>query len=106
MDWVWPQFYAAPSCNIGTDGFSDSVKAWSERLVGPKLYIGSPSFARGTGNGGYVEPDDFELTIKSARTNASSNFGGVMLWDGPYGHITMNAEGMDYIAVSKRALTS
>ncbi|KAK0105959.1 hypothetical protein ONS95_004470 [Cadophora gregata] len=106
MDFVWPQFYGAPSCNIGTDSFPDSVKAWSERLVGPKLYIGSPSFAGGTTNGGYEEPDAFAKTLKSARADTTEDFGGVMLWDGAYGHITMNSQGLDYIAVSKKALTS
>lgn len=106
MDWVWPQFYAAPSCNIGGTGFSASITAWSSRLSGPKLYIGSPAWSGGTSNGGYQEPDDFATTIKSAKELASSNFGGVMLWDGAYGHITEDSEGNDYISVSKTALES
>lgn len=106
MDFVWPQFYGAPSCNIGTASFADSVKAWSQRLVGPKLYIGSPAFAGGTTNGGYEEPDAFAKTLKRAKAHTKANFGGVTLWDGAYGHITMDSQGLDYIAVSKKALTS
>jgi len=106
MDWVWPQFYAAPSCNIGGSGFTTSFADWSSRLSGPKLFIGSPAWAEGTSNGGYQDPDTFAKTIKNAKTLAKSNFGGVMLWDGAYGHITKNAKGKDYIAVSKKALKS
>jgi len=106
LDWVWPQFYAAPSCNIGGTGFTSSFSDWSARLTGPKLYIGAPAWAEGTANGGYEEPDVFAKTIKSAKRNTSSNFGGVMLWDGAYGHITKNSKGQDYIAVSKKAAKS
>jgi len=106
LDWVWPQFYGAPSCNIGTPGFTTSFSYWSSRLSGPKLYIGSPAWAGGTSNGGYEEPDVFAKTIKNAKSLTKSNFGGVMLWDGAYGHITTNAKGKDYIAVSKKAVQS
>lgn len=106
VDWVWPQFYGSPLCNIGTTGFSTSFAAWSKRLSGPKLYIGGISFANGTTNGGYQDPDLFSMTIKAGRKLASSNFGGVMLWDGAYGHITKDAAGLDFIAVAKTALES
>ncbi len=106
MDFVWPQFYGAPSCNLGTTSFADSFSAWNTRLSGPKLYIGSPAWADGTSNGGYEEPDAFATTVKSSKESIGANFGGVTLLDGPYGHITMDSAGRDYIAVSKKALQS
>lgn len=107
MDFVWPQFYAAPSCNLGTDSFAGALNDWKTRLVGPRLYIGAPAWAGGTTNGGYEEPDAFATTIKTSQKSVGgSKFGGVMLWDGPYGHITEDSDGRDYISVSKKALTS
>jgi chitinase len=104
MDWVWPQFYSAPDCNLGTDGFETSLSAWSARLHGPKLYIGAASFPGATSSGGYEAPDAFAATVRSAKSLAKANFGGVMLWDGPHGHITMDSAGENFIAVSKEAL--
>lgn len=107
VDWVWPQFYGAPSCNIGTNGFSASFTAWSKRLSGPKLYIGAVSYAAGTTNAGYQDAASFATTIAMARklaSSASNNFGGVTLWDGPYGDMNLNATGFDFIEITKDAL--
>jgi chitinase len=106
MDWVWPQFYFSPSCNLGSQGFADSLKAWSARLDGPKLFLGAISFPSATSGGGYQTPDVFASTIETAMKLAKPKFGGVMLWDGPFGHITVNSAGENFIAVSKAALES
>jgi chitinase len=109
MDFVWPQFYGAPSCNIGTSGFNASLVAWSSRLDAgnkPRLYIGGVSWENGTTTGGYVPPQELNQTIlSSVDTVGTSRFGGVMLWDAAYGHVTMDPEtGLDIIGVAKQSL--
>ncbi|KAL3421576.1 chitin recognition protein [Phlyctema vagabunda] len=106
LDFVWPQFYAAPSCNIGTSNFTQSFNDWSARLAGgPKLYIGAVAWEAGSTNGGYQDPDSFATTIAQMRTTVNSTvFGGVMLWDAAYAHITTNEAGEDFANVTKKAL--
>ncbi|KAB5528000.1 glycoside hydrolase superfamily [Coniochaeta sp. 2T2.1] len=109
MDFVWPQFYAAPSCNLGTANFPTSFSAWSERLdTGnrPRLYIGGVAWVNGTGNGGYVAPQELNRTILSSVDSVGRDrFGGMMLWDGAFGHVTMDEEtGLDIIGVAKASL--
>lgn len=104
MDFVFVQFYDSPSCNIGTSGFNSSIAAWSERLDGPSLYLGGPSFSAVATTGGYEDPDTFATTISAVKSMKLGNFGGVMLWDGAYGLATEDASGKDYVDVTKTAL--
>jgi chitinase len=104
VDFVWPQFYGAPSCNIGSNGFNDSFAGWAGRLDGPKLYLGAPAFAAAVTNGGYQDPQLFSETILAARSLGRTKFGGVMLWDGPYAQLNKDSEGKDYVNVTKSAL--
>lgn len=109
MDFVWPQFYGAPSCNIGTSGFNESLTAWSSRLDAgnkPRLYVGGVSWEDGTTTGGYVAPQELNQTIlSSVETVGTSRFGGVMLWDAAYGHVTTDPQtGLDIIGVAKQSL--
>lgn len=106
VDFVWPQFYDATSCGVSTSGFEASIKDWSSRLdTGnkPSLLIGALSFDDGTG---YEAPDTFADTIADVQDYNLTNFGGVMLWDGPYGLITTDSAGEDYIEVTKTALNA
>ena len=86
MDFVWVQFYNNGPCNVGQSGFLDSFKQWSSQLSsgskGPKLYIGAPGCSACAGSG-YLAPSDMSSVISSAKSAGVSNFGGVMLWDGP-----------------------
>lgn len=104
--YIWPQFYSAPSCNLGTANFLPSFSSWSARLDGPRLYIGAPAWAGGTTGGGYENASDFATTVEQAKKNVSANhnFGGVTLWDGVYGEMNLDSEGNDYINVTKTAL--
>ncbi|KAH8904131.1 glycoside hydrolase [Coniochaeta sp. PMI_546] len=109
MDFVWPQFYGAPSCNIGTGNFPASFAAWSARLDAgnkPKLFIGGAAWANATSNGGYVPPQQLNQTIlSSVKAVGKGRFGGVMLWDAAYGHTTMDpVTGLDIIGVAKGSL--
>ena len=108
LDFIWPQFYSAPSCNIGSSGFAASFSGWSERLASTsvKLYLGAPAFAAAVGKmGGYQEPDDFAGTVEMAAGLAGPKvFGGVMLWDGAYAHVTRDGAGRDFLNVTKEAL--
>jgi len=109
MDFVWPQFYGSPSCNIGTSNFTNSFTTWSSRLDAgnkPRLFIGGASWSEATSTGGYVPPQQLNQTILSSVASVgTSKFGGVMLWDGAYGHTTMDPEtGLDIIGVAKGSL--
>ncbi len=65
------------------------------------------AWSGGTSNGGYEDPDSFAGTVRSVRSSsAGATLGGVMLWDGPYAHLTTGSSGKDYIDVVKGALTS
>jgi chitinase len=91
-DFVWVQFYNNPACNIGTPGFENSFRAWSQDLAGgrnegPKLYLGAPSFA--DGGQGYMDAGDFSKVIEQVKVMGISNFGGVMLWDGSEGVVNV-----------------
>jgi hypothetical protein len=47
IGFVWPQSYGAPSCNVGSSGFSSSLSTWTERLNAGNelhLYIGGASW--------------------------------------------------------------
>ena len=53
MDFVWPQFYGAPSCNIGTDAFADEARSrgfdhvtvvWASGDEGPEEFFKAVGF--------------------------------------------------------------
>lgn len=106
LDFIWPQFYAAPSCNIGTTSFLPSLQNWTSRLDGPKLFIGAPAWEDGTSNGGYESHTDFARTVVEAKEEVGREFGGVMLWDGAWGMANLDDEGTSYVDVVKGALES
>ena len=107
MDFVFVQFYNNGDCNVGQPGFLDSFKAWSSDLAangaGPKLYIGAPGCPACAGSG-YLDPNTMQSVVNSAKSAAMSNFGGVMLWDGPEA-VQNTAGGSDYLQVVKSSLT-
>lgn len=106
MDFIFVQFYNNPACNLGGPGFVDSFKAWSSDLSanggGPKLYIGSPGCV-GCASTGYLDPATMASTFASANEAGISNFGGIMLWDGPMAMENVQ-DGKDYTAVVKDVL--
>lgn len=107
MDFVFVQFYNNGVCDVGQSGFVASFKAWSGDLSakgsGPKLYIGAPG-CQACAGAGYVDPATMDTVIASAKSAGVSNFGGVMLWDGPEAKEN-TAGGKDYLEVVKDALT-
>lgn len=106
MDFVWPQFYDTSTRGAGEAGFNASIKAWSQRLATghqPQLMIGALSF-NDLGAGGYQAPEDFAITVAQVQSMGFANFGGVTLWDGAYGLLTVDSTGNNYINVTKAAL--
>ncbi|KAL8918778.1 MAG: hypothetical protein Q9172_005265 [Xanthocarpia lactea] len=95
MDFVFVQFYNNGDCNIGQPGFAASLKAWSQDLsakgAGPKMYIGAPGCAACAGSG-YLGAEQMKGVIDGAMAAGLSNFGGVMLWDGPEGKANVEGE--------------
>lgn len=106
MDFIFVQFYNNPSCNVGGPGFVESFKAWSSDLsangAGPKLYIGVPGCVECAATG-YLDAATMASTAASAKDAGISNFGGIMLWDGPTAMGNMQ-DGKDYTAVVKDVL--
>lgn len=106
MDFIFVQFYNNPACNLDGPGFVDSFKAWSSDLsangAGPKLYIGAPGCVD-CASSGYLDAQRLASTVVSAQDAGISNFGGIMLWDGPTALGNMQ-DGKDYTAVAKNSL--
>ncbi len=106
MDFVFVQFYNNGDCNIGQPGFEASLKAWSQDLSargsGPKLYIGAPGCAACAGSG-YLGTEQMGGVLERAKAASLSNFGGVMLWDGPEGKANVQG-GQDFLSAVKTAL--
>lgn len=99
MDFIFVQFYNNPSCNVGSSGFVDSLKAWSSDLgSGPKLYVGMPGCSECAGSG-YLDAGSMASTLASAKSAGISNLGGVSLWDGP-----MSMANGDYTGAVKKAI--
>ena len=109
VDFVWPQFYGAPSCNLGSSNFFPSISAWADRLKPasgprPKLYIGGASWDGGA-KGGYVPAQELNRTIvETVDKLGTERFGGVMLWDAAYGVANVDAEGRSIVEVAKESL--
>ncbi|EHY59248.1 hypothetical protein HRR83_001482 [Exophiala dermatitidis] len=107
------QFYNAQACQVGScDGFTSSLKQWSEVLLNgrkvkcegstctvpkgkfntidngityPRLLIGSRSFYTGVENRGYVDPQTYSDILKDdVKTLDLPNLAGAMWWDGTY----------------------
>lgn len=111
MDFVFVQFYNNGDCNVGQPGFEASFKAWSQDLSGgadgkggPKLFIGAPGCTSCAGSG-YVDPAQVSSVMNAAKSAGVSNFGGVMLWDGPEAMVNTDG-GKDYLSVVKGAMGS
>ncbi|KAL8769135.1 MAG: hypothetical protein Q9209_004769 [Squamulea sp. 1 TL-2023] len=106
MDFVFVQFYNNGDCNIGQPGFAASLKAWSADLSangkGPKMYIGAPGCPACAGSG-YLGAEEMKGVIEGAMGAGLSNFGGVMLWDGPEGKRNVQG-GEEFLAVVKGAM--
>ncbi|KAH8590240.1 glycoside hydrolase superfamily [Bisporella sp. PMI_857] len=95
-DFVFVQFYSNPGCEIGSAGFEDNIKGWSETLlessmeVMPILYIGAPAF-REAGPIVYTlgirTPKGMESVVRRVRALKLPNLGGVSFWDGPQGRL-------------------
>lgn len=109
MDFVFVQFYnnAAANCDVGQPGFLDSFKAWSSDLAanggGPKLYVGAPGCPDCAG-AGYIDASAMAAVVQQVKSTGVSNFGGVMLWDGPEAMANMQG-GKDYLTPVKNALS-
>ncbi|KAF1347896.1 glycoside hydrolase superfamily [Delphinella strobiligena] len=113
MNFVWPRFYNAKSCNMGSKGFNSSVLRWYNYLEGvisnisssyPLFYIGALSFDNS--NSGYVGPDEFAREILAIRPKVSSIFGGATLWEGSDALVTVDGSGNNYLTVAKKALNN
>ena len=134
IDFVWPQFYNNPSCNLNSDGFISSLQGWASDLMGnqqssfggistggfvdigngvtsPRLLIGAPAFANA--GSGFVEGVQFEELLAQVkgtnlggRFNETSPLGGFMFWDGAYGEESPNADdvGASYMQIVKDVL--
>jgi len=113
MNFIWPRFYNAQACGMGTTGFNSSLLSWYDYIAGiqsnissdyPLLYICGLSFDNENPGEGYVDPDEFAREVLAIRPNISSIFGGVTLWEGSDALVTTNSEGADFLNVSKTAL--
>ena len=108
MDFVFVQFYNNGDCNVGQPGFEASFNAWSSDLrakgAGPKLYIGAPGCTSCAGSG-YVDPGQVGSVMSAVLSARVSNFGGVMLWDGPEAMLNTDG-GTDYLSVVKGVMGS
>lgn len=106
MDFVFVQWYNNPMCNAGTPAFLKSFKAWSTQLSkksrGPKLYIGLPGCQNCAGSG-YLSASKLKTTLADAKGANLTNFGGVMLWDGPQALANMEG-GKDYLTQLREVL--
>lgn len=107
VDFVFVQFYNNPSCNLNSPGFLASLQAWSDDLsatgsplfidtgngvTSPRLYVGAPSFP--AAGSGWVGGELFVSLLGGARALGLKNLGGVMLWDGAYGSLSKEDDGM------------
>ncbi len=108
-DFVWVQFYNNGDCNINEPGFDASFAAWSSGLAaagraGAKVFVGAPAFEGG--GTGYLPSNRVASVIQGAKARGTSNFGGVMLWDGPEAQFNVDQEGRNYIKTVKAALST
>lgn len=106
MDFIFVQFYGNVACNAGSPGFVEILKGWSSDLstdgAGPRLYVGAPGCGE-CADTGYLDPATMTSTIASAKNAGISNFGGIILWDGPRA-LENEQDGKNYTAVVKDVL--
>ena len=99
IDFIFVQFYNNPSCNVGSSGFIDSLKAWSSDLgSGPRLFVGAPGCSECAGSG-YQDAQAMASILGSVKSAGISNLGGVSLWDGP-----MSMANGDFVGAMKKAV--
>ena len=105
LDFVWPQFYNNPSCNLNAgQGFLDSVRAWSgdleqsagfnnigNGLTAPKLLIGAA--ASSAAGSGYVDVPTYKGILEGVKALGLGNVGGGMFWDGAYVQLSKGSGG-------------
>lgn len=70
---------------------------------GPRVFIGAPSFQGG--GTGYVNSQRLATLVQRTKGSGTSNFGGVMLWDGAEGRFNVDRNGRSYMQAAKAALT-
>lgn len=106
MDFVFVQWYNNPVCNAGTSPFLESFKAWSKHLSKnsgrPKVFIGLPGCQSCAGSV-YLNASQLPSTLEDAKGANVTNFGGVMLWDGPQAVANLEG-GKDYLTQLKEIL--
>ncbi|KAK5652476.1 hypothetical protein OQA88_10520 [Cercophora sp. LCS_1] len=117
-NFVWPQFFNNPACEIGSDGFPDSLRQWSQALssgVAPlrdssalrtRFYVGTPAWlAAGpsayAGFGG--RPRGLLTLAQQVKAYSYGNLGGMMFWDGPEGQENVQ-DGLSILGWAKRGL--
>ncbi|KAI9854493.1 MAG: hypothetical protein M1824_000304 [Vezdaea acicularis] len=115
-DFVWPQFYNNPVCDMDGNGttpavFVSTFKQWVETLgwnqnspqpnnSAPMVLAGAVAW-KADGSTGYVKVMTLNGTISLIRSY--NGFGGMMLWDGTEAHRNTNY-GKDYVAYAKMAI--
>ncbi|KAK3360293.1 glycoside hydrolase superfamily [Lasiosphaeria hispida] len=110
-NFVWPQFFNNPSCEIGSDGFADTVAQWSRALeagVAPLLrassavrthvFVGAPYQEIGGGT-----PEGAGVLGLAVKGLAAGNLGGLIFWDGPEGRENVQDE-LSILGWAKRGL--
>jgi chitinase len=134
IDFVWPQFYNNPACDLNSNGFIPNLQAWASDLEGtqqsdfgnlslggfmdigngvssPRVLVGSPAFSN-TGSG-FVEGPAFEQIVAQVKganlggqSNEASPLGGFMFWDGAYGEESASVDeaGVSYMQIVKDIL--
>lgn len=111
-NFIWPRFYNAKACCVGSKGYNASVASWTKFLTGVKSNIGAnyPRFFIGglgfdNANSGYVSPDVFGDVVEYTKDNVGkARFGGVSIWEGTDALLTKSSDGRDMLNVTKEAL--
>jgi chitinase len=111
-DFVNVQFYNNPWCNIGSNGFLDSVETWSNFLdnstymgangKGPQLLIGIP--ALNNVGSGYIAAAQLGQYIDGVKGLELPNFGGIMMWDGTEALNNVDAQGNNFLDAAAATL--
>lgn len=111
-NFVWPRFYNARACGVGSKGYNNSVTTWTNFLTGvesnigahyPRFYIAALGFENY--NSGYMAPDAFGDVVEYTKDLVGKErFGGVAIWEGTDALITKSQDGRDFLNVTKEAL--
>ena len=116
LDFVWPQFYHNPSCNLNAgQGFLNSLTAWSNDLengrgsgfndignglTGTRLLVGAAA-ASDVGSG-FVGVSEYKRILEGVKGLGLGNLGGGMWWDGSY--LELNREGGGFARALREVL--